>query len=219
VKLYTFWRSLATYRVRVAMNIKGLTTETVDIDLIKGDQHEAAFKAVNPARAVPALVLDDGGPALFQSTAIMEYLEEVHPHPAILPSESRARARVRALSQIVISDSHPLSVPRIRKYLTESASFDQPKLNAWISHWQNEALRSLEGHLARDRETGTYCHGETITMADICVASQGVAAGMFKLDMTPYPTVARIVKTCFAQEAFAREHPLKQSGAPAGGHH
>jgi maleylacetoacetate isomerase len=201
------------------MNIKGLVAETVDIDLIKGDQHEAAYKAVNPARAVPALILDDGGPPLFQSTAIMEYLEEVHPRPPILPGDPRARARVRALSQIVISDSHPLSVPRIRKYLTESATFDEPKLNAWIAHWQNEALRSLEGHLSRDKETGAYCHGDSVTMADICVASQGVAAGMFKIDMAPYPTVDRIVKTCFAQEVFAREHPLKQRGAPAGGHH
>jgi maleylacetoacetate isomerase len=214
VKLYTFWRSLATYRVRVALNLKGIGgVELINIDLLKGDQHQSDYLKVNPQRVVPALVLDDGKPPLFQSMAIMEYLEETHPEPALLPKDPRGRARVRALSQIVISDAHPLSVPRIRKYLLETAKWDQEQLNAWIQNWQVEALRSLEGHLSRDAETGKYCHGDSLTIADICLASQAVASGMFKLDLGSYPTVKRIAEACFAQDAFAREHPLKQPGA------
>jgi glutathione S-transferase len=120
---------------------------------------------------------------------------------------------VRGLSQIVVSDAHPLSVPRIRKYLTETAKWDQDQLNAWIQHWQVEALRSLEGHLARDPDTGKYCHGDSVTIADICLGSQAVAAGFFKIDLGTYPTVKRIAEACFAQDAFASEHPSKQPGA------
>jgi maleylacetoacetate isomerase/maleylpyruvate isomerase len=216
VKLYTFWRSLATYRVRVALKLKGVGGfETVSIDLLKGDQHESEYLKVNPQRVIPALVLDDGGPPLFQSMAIMEYLEETYPNPPLLPKDPRGRARVRALSQIVVSDAHPLSVPRIRKYLTEVAKFDQDQLNAWIQNWQVEALQALESHLSRDTATGKYCHGDSLTIADICLGSQAVAAGFFKIDMAQYPTVKRIVDVCFAQEAFASEHPSKQPGAGA----
>ena len=214
MKLYTFWRSNATYRIRVALNIKGLTAEKASIDLLAGDQFEAHFQAVNPARAVPALVLDDGGPALFESMAIMEYLEEVHPRPPLLPSDPRSRARVRALAQIVVADAHPLGVPRVRKLLTEGFKFDETQLARWQHHWQNEAMTSLEGHLARDRETGRFCHGDSVTMADICLAGHVIAAQMLKVDLKPYPTVARIAEECFAQDAFAREHLLKQPGAP-----
>lgn len=218
MKLYTFWRSLATYRVRVALRLKGLSADLVSIDLLQGVQHEDEYRAVNPARAVPALVLDEGGAPLFQSMAIMEYLEEIHPQPALLPSAPRDRARVRALSQIVVSDSHPLSVPRVRKLLTQEFKFDEARLNAWLGHWQREALTSLEGHLSRDPQTGRYCHGDAVTIADICLASQAVAAQSFNVDISPYPTFARIAAACFEQEAFAQEHPLKQPGAPANYH-
>lgn len=214
MKLYTFWRSNATYRVRVALNLKGLTAEKVSIELLKGEQFLPDFQAVNPARTVPALVLDDGGPPLFGSMAIMEYLEEVHPRPPLLPSDSRSRARVRALAQIVVADAHPLGVPRVRKLLTEGFKFDETQLLRWQHHWQNEAMTSLEGHLARDGETGRFCHGDSVTMADICLAGHVIAAQMLKVDLKPYPTVARIAEECFAQDAFAREHLLKQPGAP-----
>jgi maleylacetoacetate isomerase len=216
VKLYTFWRSLATYRVRVVLNLKNIGgIETVSIDLLKGDQLQSEYLKINPQKVVPALVLDDGKPPLFQSMAIMEYLDETHPEPPLLPKDARGRARVRGLAQIVIADAHPLSVPRIRKYLTEVEHWEHERLNAWIGHWQAEALGSLEGHLVRDPDTGRYCHGDTLTLADICLASQAVAAGFFKLDLTPYPTVKRIAEACFAQDAFAREHPSKQPGAQA----
>jgi maleylacetoacetate isomerase len=214
VKLYTFWRSNAAYRVRVALNIKGIPFEKISIDLLKGDQFEAQFKAVNPARAVPALVLDDGGPALFESMAIMEYLEAVHPNPPLLPKDERDRARVRALAQIVVADSHPLGVPRVRKALIEDFNFDDAQLLRWQHKWHNEALVSLEGHLTRNRDTGRFCHGDAVTMADICLAGQVISAQGLKVDLSPYPTVVRIADTCFAQDVFAREHMSKQPGAP-----
>lgn len=214
-KLYSFWRSLATYRVRVALNLKGLAPEVAHVDLFSGHQHRDDFLAVNPHRAVPALVLDDGGPALFQSMAIVEYLDETYPAPPLLPPDPRGRARVRALAQIVVADAHPLSVPRVRFYLTDACGLDQARLNTWLLHWQHAALRSLEGHLSRDRATGRYCHGDALTIADLCLASQAVGAGFFDLDLAAYPTVKRIADACLAQDAFARAHPLKQPDAPA----
>ena len=125
MKLYTFWRSIATFRVRMALNIKGVKPDVEYVDLLKGHQHGGDYSAVNPQKLIPALVLDEGGPPLFQSMAIMEYLEETHPQPPLLPKDARGRARVRGLSQIVVSDAHPLSVPRIRNYLTQTLKFSR----------------------------------------------------------------------------------------------
>jgi maleylacetoacetate isomerase len=219
MQLYTFWRSLATYRVRVALNLKGFSAEPVYVDLIKGDQRQDAFQSVNPAMALPALVPDEGGPPLFQSLAIIEYLNETHPRPPLLPPEPRARARVRALSQIVAADTHPLMVPRIRNFLGEEFKFDEAQRNRWIVHWQNEGLRALEGHLARDAETGRYCHGDFVTMADLCLVSQAIGAKLFNVDLTQFPTVSRIATTCLDEPAFADAHPLRQPDAPKEGAH
>ncbi len=213
MKLYSFWRSLATYRVRIALNLKGITPEVETIDLIKGDQRSAEFRAVNPQMLIPALV-DGDGPVLFQSLAIIEYLDETHPHPPLLPSEPRARARVRALAQIVACDSHPLLVPRVRNFFEQELKLDEPTRLRWIRHWITEGLTALETHLARDRETGRFCHGDRPTIADICLAGQAAGAGFFQVDLAPYPTVARIVATCMKDEAFASAHPLRQPGAP-----
>ena len=216
MKLYTYWRSNATYRVRVALNLKGLgEVETEALDLLKGHQFAAGYLAVNPQPVVPSLVLDDGEPPLFQSMAILEYLDETHPAPPLLPADARGRARVRGLAQIVVSDSHPLQVPRVRKFLMQEYKLDDAGVAAWIRNWQVEALRALEGHLARDPQTGTYCHGDAVTMADICLAQQVVSSQMAKLDLSPYPTVRRIADACLAQDAFARAHPLRQPDAPA----
>jgi maleylacetoacetate isomerase len=214
MKLYTFWRSIATFRVRIALNLKGITPdETADIDLIKGNQREASYRAVNPQMVIPALI-DGEGPLLFQSMAIMEYLNEVHPQPPLLPSDPRGRARVRGLSLIAVADAHPMSVPRVRNYLTGDLKLSQEQMLAWVRHWQAEALRALETHLTRDKLTGKYCHGDAVTLADICLAGQVVGSGFFQTDMKPYPTVQRIFDTCMQIEAFARAHPLKQPGAP-----
>ena len=214
MKLFSFWRSLATYRVRIALNLKGLTPEIVEVNLMKGEQRDAKFRAVNPMMAIPALV-DGDGPALFESLAIIEYIDETHPKPPLLPNEPKARARVRGLAQIVAADSHPLIVPRVREYLSAEFKVDEAGVTKWAQHWHKAALTALEQHLAGEKDTGTYCQGEQITIADICLASQVAGANFFKVDLAPYPTVARIAAACAKIDAFARAHPLKQPGAPA----
>lgn len=214
MKLFSFWRSLATYRVRIALNLKGLNAEVIEVNLMKGHQRDPQFRAVNPMMAIPALV-DGEGPALFESLAIIEYIDEVHPKPPLLPSDPKARARVRGLAQIVAADSHPLIVPRVREYLSAEFKVDEAGILKWAQHWHKAALSGLEEHLATEKDTGTYCQGEQITLADICLASQAAGANFFKVDLAPYPTVARIVATCMKNDAFARAHPLKQPGAPA----
>jgi maleylacetoacetate isomerase/maleylpyruvate isomerase len=219
VKLFSFWRSLATFRVRIAFNLKSLTPdEEVNIDLLKGEQRDAAFKSVNPMMAIPALVVDDG-PALIESLAIIEYLDEVHPNPPLLPRDPRGRARVRGLAQIVACDTHPLIVPRIRNYFERELKLDEPTRNKWIHHWIGEGLAALETNLARDPATGRHCHGDVPTIADICLVSQVVGAQFFEIDLAPYPTVKRIADAGLAIDAFARAHPLKQRGAPQGQAH
>ena len=213
MKLYGFWRSLATYRVRVALALKGLKVEELSINLLQGKQHDDSYKAVNPQSVVPALVIDDG-PALFQSLAIVEYLEETHPEPPLLPSDARGRARVRGLSMIVACDGHPLIVPRIRTYLEREMHQDEATRNRWLQHWTRKALDALEAHLAKERDTGRFCHGDTPTMADICLASQVFAAGYFDTKLTGAPTVQRIFDECMKIDAFERAQPLKQPDAP-----
>lgn len=215
MKLYTFWRSIATYRVRMAMNMKGLNPEVEYVDLLKGHQQGGDYAAVNPQKLLPSLMLDDNGPPLFQSMAIMEYLEESHPQPPLLPKDARGRARVRGLSQICVSDAHPLSVPRIRNYLTKNLNVSEEKMLEWVRHWQTEALKTLEELLARDKATGRYCHGNQITIADICLCGQAVGSSFFNVDLKPFPTVTRIVDEAGKNEPIARAHPLKQPGAPA----
>ena len=215
MKLYTFWRSIATFRVRMALNLKGLKPDVEYVDLLKGHQHSGDYSVVNPQKLLPSLVLDDNGPPLFQSMAIMEYLEEIHPQPPLLPKDARGRARVRGLSQIVVSDAHPLSVPRIRNYLTQTLKLNHDQMHEWVRHWQKEALGTLETLLSRDKATGRYCHGDSITIADVCLVGQAVGSSFFDVGIEPFPTVDRIVKACLENEAIARAHPLKQEGAPA----
>jgi len=213
MKLYGFWRSLATYRVRVALAIKGLRAEDLSINLLQGVQHGDDYKAVNPQSVVPALVIDDG-PPLFQSLAIVEYLEETCPEPPLLPKDPRGRARVRGLSLIVACDGHPLIVPRIRNYLEREMHQDEATRNRWLQHWTLKALEALEAHLSKERETGRFCHGDAPTMADICLASQVFAAGYFDAKTTSVPTVKRIFDECMKIDAFDRSQPTKQPDAP-----
>lgn len=214
LKFYQFWRSIASFRVRAALNLKGIKLdEIVDIDLLKGKQREDAFRAVNPQMLIPALI-EDGGPVMFQSMAIMEYLEETHPQPPLLPRDPQGRVRVRGLCQIVVSDAHPMSVPRVRNYLTNELKLDQDTMHTWVRHWQNEALRALETHLSRDKATGKYCHGDAVTLADVCLVGQAVGSSFFQVGLESYPTVKRIFDACMQIEAFQRSHPLKQPGAP-----
>jgi maleylacetoacetate isomerase len=214
MKLYGFWRSLATYRVRVAMALKGLHADEVSIDLLKGKQNTGEYLAVNPQGVVPALILDDGGPPLFQSLAILEYLDETHPQPPLLPRDARGRARVRGLSLIAAADGHPLVTPRIRQYLEKEMRQDESARNRWLGHWTLRALDAMEAHLAREKETGRFCHGDALSMADICLASQVIAAlAYFNCDTSGVPAVMRIYNQCMEIDAFSRAHPLKQQGA------
>jgi maleylacetoacetate isomerase len=214
MKLFSFWRSLATFRVRIALNLKDIVPdEIVNVNLMEGQQREEAYRKVNPQMVLPALV-DGDGPVLFQSLAIMEYLDETHPQPPLLPSSPRARARVRALAQVVACDSHPLLVPRVREYLEHELKLDEPTRLKWIQNWIGAALKALEANLSSSKETGRYCHGDAITIADICLASQAAGANFYKYDLAPFPTVRRIVETCMQNDAFARAHPLRQPGAP-----
>lgn len=213
MKLYGYWRSLATLRVRIAMNLKGLPVEEVPINLEAGEQHAAAYRAVNPQRVLPALVVDDG-PPLFQSLAILEYLEERFPEPALLPGDPRGRARVRGIAAIVAADSHPLIVPRIREYLEHEFGISEPGRTAWIRHWIGTGLAAIEGHLA-DGATGVYCHGDAITIADVCLVSLVAGSNLFGGNLDTVPTVARIAERCLADDRVARAMPLRQPGAPS----
>ena len=214
LKMYGFWRSAASFRVRIAMNLKGLAYEETMIDLDAGEQHAPAFKAINPAAAVPALFVDDG-PPLIQSLAILEYLEELYPEPALLPPDARGKARVRALALIFAADHHPLITPRVRRYLAETLGIDEAGRTGWIRHWFREGLLQGEARLAGDPATGRFCHGDAPTIADLCLVSQAMGARGFKVETADLPTVHRIVEACLTIDAFARALPLRQPGAPS----
>jgi maleylacetoacetate isomerase len=218
MKLFSFWRSLATFRVRIALNLKGIEPEAIQVDLMKGAQREEAYREVNPQMLLPALV-DGEGPALHQSLAIVEYLDETHPQPRLLPADPRGRARVRALAMMVACEAHPFIVPRVRNFLEHELGLDEAQRTKWLRHWINEALAALETHLARSGDTGSFCHGDAPTLADLCLVSHAVGGQYYDCDVAPFPTVSRIVDRCMAIDAFARAHPLKQPDAPKSGAH
>jgi maleylacetoacetate isomerase/maleylpyruvate isomerase len=215
MKLFSYWRSLATYRVRIALNLKGITPdEVINVNLHEGKQREDAFRKLNPMMALPALIEDDGT-VLFESLAILEYLDETHPNPPLLPKEPKARARVRGIAQIIACDTHPLIVPRVREHLASTYKVDEAGVLQWGQHWHLAALKALEAVLAGSPATGRYAQGDQITIADICLCGQAAGATYFKCDLAPFPTFKRIVDECNKLDAFARAHPLKQPGAPA----
>ena len=215
MKLFTFWRSLATYRVRIALNLKGMMPdEVIDVNLQQGKQREDAFRKVNPMMALPALVEDDGT-VLFESLAILEYLDETHPEPPLLPKTPKERAWVRGIAQIIACDTHPLIVPRVREYLASQYKLDEAGVLKWGQHWHTTALKALEANLSASKLVGRYACGDQISIADICLCGQAVGAFYFKCDLAPFPTFKRIVEECNKLDAVARAHPLKQPGAPA----
>ena len=221
-ELFAFWRTSATYRVRVALNLKGLVAHERTVDLDAGEQRSADFLAINPLGAIPALVdheheRDTAGnerAPLTQSTAILEYLEEVHPTPRLLPEDPYGRARVRGLAQMLVADTHPLITPRVKKYLTTEGKLDDAAWKAWQTRWFTTGLQAVEQRLFRDRETGTFAHGDAVTMADICLASIVVVTRIFKIEVPGIPTIDRIMGACEKNEAFAKADPTKQEGAP-----
>ena len=214
MKLYGYWRSQATYRVRVAMNLKGIPPEENDaLDLAKGEQFNDAYRKVNPLSVVPALI-DGNGPPLIQSMAIMEFLEETRPTPPLLPKDPRDRARVRALAMIPVAEIHPLMVPRVRNYVEKTLKLGETVRVEWVRHWVGLGLAAMETLLASDSRTGKFCHGDAVTMADICLAGQVIGAQNSDCDVKPYTTVMRIFNECMKLDAFASAHPRKQADAP-----
>ena len=215
MQIYTYWRSLATFRVRIALNLKGIAAEPIEINLDAGAQHQPGYKSVNPQMVIPALVTDDGA-LLYQSLAILEYLDEVHPEPPLLPADPAGRARVRALSLITVADSHPLITPRVRNYVATTFGLDDEGKAAWVRRWFAAGLDAYEAHLARDQATGAYCHGDMPTIADLCLVSHCAGYLIFKGTLDNHPTVRRIYERCMADRRFADAHPLRQPGAPTG---
>ena len=212
--LYAFWRTSATYRVRVALSLKGLKAHEHIINLDAGEQRSAAFLKINPMGAIPALV-DHGHAPLTQSLAILEFLDEIAPAPPLLPSDPHGRARVRSIAAMLAADTHPLITPRVKKYLTGSGGFDDAAWRAWQIHWFTTGLAAVEQRLATEPPTGKFCHGDTVTMADICLTSILAVMGVFKISVPDTPTITRIVAACEAIPAFANAAPSRQVGAPA----
>jgi maleylpyruvate isomerase len=210
MKLYGYYRSSAAYRVRIALNLKGLAYENAFVHLRKGEQRAPDYLKLNPQGLVPTLL--DGEAALTQSLAILEYLEEVHPRPALLPRDPLARARVRALALTIACDIHPLNNLKVLQYLQKELGLDEAARNAWYGRWVNHGFTAIEAELASP-ETGRFCHGEQPTMADVCLVPQAYNAERLKVDLAPYPTIRRIVAEARALPAFAQAAPEAQPDA------
>ena len=206
--LYDYFRSSAAYRVRIALNLKGLTYKQKPVSLAQ-DQHKTdTYKQVNPQGLVPAIELDDGT-VLTQSLAICEYLDEIHPQPALLPGGSKERARVRALAALVACDMHPVNNLRILKYLIGELGASEDAKLKWYRHWIAEGFLGLEAML-HNPPPGAFCPGDAPPMADVCLVTQVFNARRFECDLSPYPTLSRIADRCNQLPAFADAHPDKQ---------
>jgi maleylacetoacetate isomerase/maleylpyruvate isomerase len=208
VKLYTYFRSSAAFRVRIALNLKGLQYEPRFISLPKGAHRQPDYAKVNPQALVPTLVTDDGL-HLAQSLAIIEYLDESHPRPPLIPGEARARARVRSLSLLVACEIHPLNNLRTLQYLKRELKLGEEHVNAWYRHWIGEGLARLEAEL-QSPLTGRFSHGDAPTMADCCLVPQIFNARRFDCDLAPYPLAMRVFDECMRLEAFDRAQPSRQ---------
>ena len=213
--LYTYFRSSAAYRVRIALALKGLPYEAVPVHLVRGggEQLMPAYRAVNPAALVPALQDDDA--VLTQSMAILEYLEEAYPKPALLPTGALDRARVRALAMTVACDIHPLGNLRVLNYLTDTLGASDEARKAWAAHWIALGLGAFEQLLARGAATGVLCHGDAPGMADCCLVPQVFNARRFGVDLEQFPQVKRIAEHCDTLVAFQFAHPARQADAVA----
>ncbi|HVY63510.1 MAG TPA: maleylacetoacetate isomerase [Gammaproteobacteria bacterium] len=210
MRLYSFFRSSAAFRVRIALNLKGVDYETVSVQLPQGEHRQSEFLAKNPQATVP--VLDDDGAILWQSLAIIEYLDARFPQPRLVPVEPVARARVQALAQLIVCEIHPLNNLRVLKYLRGELNLDEAGIARWYRHWIAEGFGGLEQLLGR-WSGGRYCFGDTLSVADVCLVPQVYNARRFDCDLTPYPTIVRIADGLRAEPAFARAAPDQQPDA------
>jgi maleylacetoacetate isomerase len=212
VKLYDYFRSSAAYRVRIALNLKGRAPARVFVHLRHGAQREDDYLALNPQGLVPTLVTD-GGDVLTQSLAIVEWLDETYREPPLLPSDADGRARVRALALAVACDIHPLNNLRVLDYLSGTLGASEEQRQGWYKYWIDVGLEALEARLAREKETGRFCHGDSPTIADVCLVPQLANARRVAFDFAPYPTLLRIEAACNALPAFADAAPARQPDA------
>jgi maleylpyruvate isomerase len=208
MKLYSYFRSSAAFRVRIALNLKQLDYEIAAIHLRRNDQSKPDYRGINPQGLVPTL--EDGARTLTQSMAIIEYLDEIHPEPPLLPRDPGDRARVRALADIVACDIHPINNLRVLRYLTHQLGHDEAAIGRWYNHWIAAGFEALEPLLAGDSRTGAFCHGDSPGLADVTLVPQVVNAERYQLDLSPYPTLTRIYETCMRIEAFTAAHPSNQ---------
>ena len=208
--LHSYWLSLATYRVRIALNLKGIAFEERSHDLTKGEQNLPVFQKLNPARALPALEGATRQP-LTQSLAILEWLEESYPTPPLLPPDAESRAKVRSLFLLNAADTHPLAVPRVQVRLANQFGLDAAAQRAWAAHWYREGLAAYEAQLAPGAKR---CHGDAVSIADLALASHLIGVERFGVDLTEFPRAAAVGASLFAIPEFAAAHPRFQLGAP-----
>ncbi|WP_299791904.1 maleylacetoacetate isomerase [uncultured Shewanella sp.] len=218
MKLYGYWRSSAAYRVRVALNHKGLDAEQISVHLVKdgGEQHKPEYAGLNPQELVPALIESDSkgeeaDVVLSQSLAIIEYLDEKYPDNALLPQDLHDRAIVRSMAMSIACEVHPLNNLKVLQYLSKELALDDEAKSAWYHHWIDEGFRALEKQLIK--HSGQYCFGDTVTLADLCLVPQVYNANRFKVDLSPYPNIVRIVENCNRLDAFINAAPENQADA------
>jgi maleylpyruvate isomerase len=211
MKLYSFFSSVTSHRLRIALNLKGIATNYAAIDLRVDEQQKEAFKAINPQGMVPAL--DTGEQVLIQSPAIIEWLEEKHPTPALLPAGADARARVRALAAMVGCDIHPINNRRILQTLRKQFGANEDAINAWCGHWISEGFDAYEALIAADKTRGRFSFGDTPTLADVYLIPQVESARRFKVDLTKWPQIMAVEKACLELEAFQKAAPEQQPDA------
>jgi len=210
MKLYSYFMSSAAYRVRIALNLKGVDYETVPVDLSRGEHRQPAFLATNPQATRP--VIDDDGIVLWQSLAIIDYLDARYPFPRLIPAEPVVRARVQAQAQLIVCEIHPLNNLRVRQYLREDLALDEAAASRWYRHWIGEGFASLEAQVRRS-SGGRDCFGDAVTVAHVCLVPQVYNARRFHCDLAPYPTLVRIADGLAADPVFARAAPDRQPDA------
>jgi maleylacetoacetate isomerase len=211
MKLYNAWRSSASFRVRIALNLKGLPFEYVPVHLLKGEQFAAAFSALNPSQLVP--VLEHDGHVLAQSLAIIEYLEEKYPQPPLLPHDALDRAYVRSIALTIACEIHPLNNLRVLRYLVKTLGVSEEAKDAWYRHWVEQGLAQLEARLVTEGRAGRYAFGDSVTIADVCIVPQIFNAQRFACRLDHVPTIMRIFEACMALPAFVDAQPARQPDA------
>lgn len=213
MQLHTYFRSSTAYRVRIALNLKQLEADLLPVHLVRGggEQHSLKFRKVNPLGRVPVLV--DGGVPFTQSLAVLEYLEEIHPNPPLLPADATDRAWIRSLADLIACDIHPLNNLSVLKYLEQELGMDEAARRKWIHHWVRNGFTALEEIIAKDPRVKTYCYGDKVSIADVCLVPQVYNAKRFGVDMASYPTISRINDACMQLKAFEKAAPENQPDA------